>query len=178
MKKSPFYCALGAALTLAGAGSAFAHATLEVAEAPVNSSYKAILRVPHGCDGSTTLKVRVQIPEGLIAVKPMPKAGWTLETVKGKYAKTYKLYGSDVSEGVKEITWTGSLPDEYYDEFVFRGYLAEGLTPGTMLYIPTIQECEKGVDRWIEIPAEGKSHDDYEYPAPGLKLLPPKPAED
>ena len=169
--------ALAAVLSLADAGTAFAHATLETSEAPIKSSYKAVMRVPHGCDGSATLRVRVQIPEGFISVKPMPKAGWQLETVKGKYEKTYKLYGSDVSEGVKEIVWTGKLPDEYYDEFVFRGYLADSLTPGTMLYIPTIQECEKGADRWIEIPAEGKSADDYEFPAPGLKLIAPKTEE-
>ena len=34
------------------------------------------LRVPHGCAGSATLKVRVQVPEGMFSVKPMPKAGW------------------------------------------------------------------------------------------------------
>ncbi|MBQ0818705.1 DUF1775 domain-containing protein, partial [Microvirga sp. HBU67558] len=34
-------------------------------------------------------------------------------------------------------------------------------------------ECAGGkADRWIEVPAEGKSADDYEHPAPGLKLLP------
>jgi uncharacterized protein YcnI len=167
-----------AALPMLAVAPALAHVTLEVGEAPVNSSYKATLRVPHGCDGAATTKLRVQIPEGIIGVKPMPKAGWQLETVKGKYEKTYKLYGSDVSEGVKEIVWTGNLPDEFYDEFVFRGFLADALKPDTMLYIPTIQECQTGVERWIEVPAEGKSHDDYEFPAPGLKLLPPGPEED
>jgi uncharacterized protein YcnI len=62
-----------------------AHVTLETQEAHVGSTYKAVLRVPHGCEGAATLKVRVQVPEGVIAVKPMPKAGWTLETVKGAY---------------------------------------------------------------------------------------------
>jgi uncharacterized protein YcnI len=78
-----------------------------------------------------------------------------------------------MTEGVKEIIWTGKLLDENYDEFVFRAYLTDSLKPGEMLYFPTIQECEKGVHRWIEIPAEGKKADDYKEPAPGLKLLPP-----
>jgi uncharacterized protein YcnI len=38
--------------------------------------------------------------------------------------------------------------------------------------VPVVQECEKGIHRWIEIPAEGKSADDYKEPAPGIKLLP------
>ena len=63
----------------------------------------------------------------------------------------------------------GRLPDEQYDEFVFRGFLASDLEPGQTLYFPVVQECEKGVHRWIEIPAPGK---DYPEPAPGLKLLP------
>ena len=67
---------------------AIAHVTLETREAKAGTGYKAVLKVPHGCDGSATVKVRAQVPEGLIAVKPMPKAGWQLETVKGRYEKS------------------------------------------------------------------------------------------
>jgi uncharacterized protein YcnI len=44
--------ALGVAGALASATIAFAHITLETQQAPVGASYKAVLRVPHGCDGS------------------------------------------------------------------------------------------------------------------------------
>ena len=115
-------------LTLAGAvcglsaGSAFAHATLEQGEAALGPTYKAVFRVPHGCEGKPTIVVRVQIPEGVIAVKPMPKAGWKLEKVRGAYAKSYDYHGTPTTEGVKEIVWSGgSLPDDEYDEFVLRG---------------------------------------------------------
>ncbi|MGK9167949.1 YcnI family protein [Inquilinus limosus] len=163
------------ALAAFAAAPAFAHVTLETQEAPVGATYKAVFRVPHGCEGSPTVKIRVQIPEGVIAVKPMPKPGWALETVKGKYAASYDYYGTPTSEGVKEVVWSGGeLPDEFYDEFVLRAYLTAGLQPGAHLYFPVVQECEAGVERWIEIPAEGKDADDYESPAPGLKLLPKK----
>jgi uncharacterized protein YcnI len=36
--------------------------------------------------------VRVQIPEGGIAAKPMPKPSWTLDKVKGAYAKPYDYF--------------------------------------------------------------------------------------
>jgi len=164
---------LSAVALLAASAPAFAHVTLETQEAPVGGTYKAVLRVPHGCEGSPTIRIRVQIPEGVIAVKPMPKPGWTLATVKGKYAASYDYYGTPTSEGVKEVVWSGgNLPDEFYDEFVFRGYLTADLKPDTKLYFPVVQECEKGTDRWIEIPAEGKDADDYETPAPGIRLLP------
>jgi uncharacterized protein YcnI len=168
--------ALAAATSLClVASAALAHSTLETQEAPVGSTYKGIVRVGHGCDGAATLKVRVLIPEGVIAVKPMPKSDWTVDTVEGPYAKAYDNHGSPVSQGVQEIVWTGKLPDKHYDEFVFRAALTDGLQAGTTVYFPIVQECEGGkADRWIEIPAAGKSAHDYKYPAPGVRLLPAK----
>ncbi|HEY4192949.1 MAG TPA: DUF1775 domain-containing protein, partial [Mesorhizobium sp.] len=123
-----FLTAAGVAGVLIAAGTpgAFAHITLETQEAAVGSTYKAVLRVPHGCEGKATTAVRVKMPEGFIAVKPMPKPGWKLETVKGKYAKSYTLWGEAMSEGVTEVDWSGgNLPDEFYDEFVLRGTLTD-----------------------------------------------------
>ena len=80
--------------------------------------------MPHGCAGSPTVKLRVQIPEGVIGIKPMPKPGWTVETVKGKYAIEYDFHGSKLSEGVKEVVWSGGkLADDNYDEFIFSSFL-------------------------------------------------------
>jgi uncharacterized protein YcnI len=165
-----------AAIVLAAvvASPAAAHVTLERRQAPVGSYYKAVFAVPHGCAGSPTVKLRVQVPEGVIGIKPMPKAGWTVETVKGKYATEYDFHGSKLSEGVKEVVWSGGkLADENYDEFVFSSYLTPGLKPDTTLYFPVVQECEQGVSRWIDIPAGGaggQGHDS-KTPAPGLKLI-------
>jgi periplasmic copper chaperone A len=176
MFRSPFrgYGRLIAALCVAGAygfgSTADAHVTLETNQAAVGAAYKAVLRVPHGCDGSPTTALRVRIPEGVIDVKPMPKPGWTLNIVRGKYAKTYSLYRGQVGEGVTEIDWTGgNLPDDEYDEFVFMAFLASDLQPGQTIYFPVVQECEKGMHRWIEIPGQGS---DLPEPAPGLKLVP------
>lgn len=148
----------------------FAHVTLETREARAGTPYKAVLRVPHGCDGTATLKVKAQIPEGVIAVKPMPKAGWHLETVKGAYARTYPYHGAKLVEGVREIVWTGKLADAHYDEFAFSGFLASGL-PAGKIYIPVTQECEKGEARWIETPAAGQDAHAVKAPAPALIIL-------
>jgi len=45
-------------------------------------------------------------------------------------------------------------------------------SPGKTIYFPVVQECEKVVHRWIEIPTGGHSHDEASEPAPGLRLLP------
>jgi uncharacterized protein YcnI len=63
-----------------------------------------------------------------------------------------------MSEGVTEIAWTGGeLPDEWYDEFVFRGGSPTS-RPGRSCYFPVVQECPDGaVHRWIEIPEPARA---------------------
>lgn len=150
--------------------AAVAHVVLEKREAAVGSYYKAVFQIGHGCEGSPTTTLRIQIPDGVIAVKPMPKPGWTIETVKGPYAAAAAHHGHAISEGVREVIWRGKLPDDYFDEFVLSGFLTDTLTPGTTLYFPATQECEQGANRWIEIPEAGKPAP--KSPAPGLKLIP------
>lgn len=159
-----------------GASAALAHVTLEQAEVAVGSYYKAVLRVTHGCEGSPTTAVSVEIPEGIISVKPMPKYGWEIEMTKGDYARSYPFHGRELKEGVKRIVWTGGpLPNDYYDEFVFAAYVAPELEPGQTLYFKVVQTCEEGGITWVEIPEEG-FHKKLERPAAALRLLPPKDA--
>lgn len=158
--------ALAAATLSAISLPAQAHATLEVREAQIGSTYRAIVRIPHGCGAEATHTVRVQVPEGFFNAKPMPKAGWDLQTVTGPYENTYNNHGTELTEGVVEIVWSGgNLPNEWYDEFIFRGTFADSLEPGKV-YFPTIQECANGEDAWIDTSGEpGASH-----PAPSVTL--------
>lgn len=147
-----------------------AHVVLETRQATIGKSYKAVFQVGHGCAGSPTIKLRVQIPEGVIAAKPMPKPGWSIETVKGAYAESHAHHGMAMSEGVREVIWSGGkLPDDYYDEFVVNTFLTDALKPETTLYFPVVQECEQGTNAWTEIPEAGKAAP--KSPAAGLKLL-------
>jgi uncharacterized protein YcnI len=152
--------------------AANAHITLEAQSASAGSSYKAVFRVPHGCEGTATVKIRVRLPDGVINVKPQPKPGWEISKVMEKLAKPMTLdHGREITETIREVDWSGGkLPDDFYDEFVLRAELPD--KPGATIYFPVVQECEKGINRWIEIPEPGKSSRDYKEPAPGLKLLP------
>jgi periplasmic copper chaperone A len=59
MSRSLGYAALAALVfALFGAGDASAHATLEKSEANVGAGYKAVLKVPHGCEGSATVEAK------------------------------------------------------------------------------------------------------------------------
>jgi uncharacterized protein YcnI len=127
--------------------------------------------VPHGCAGSPTVGLRVQIPDGVIGTKPMAKLGWKITTKTANLAQTIDLEGEKITEAVKEIDWTGgNLPDSLYDEFTFVATLPD--KPGTVIYFPAIQQCAKGETRWIEIPTQGQSSDDLKAPAPALTLGP------
>jgi uncharacterized protein YcnI len=167
---------LSAIAFFAGVSTTFAHVTLETKQATIKSSYKAVLRAPHGCEGSPMLRLRVQIPEGYIGVKPMPKAGWTLDIVRGEATTPAQAsHGGQASAAVKEVAWSGRLPDDQYDEFVLTGSIAAVVAPGATLYFKVVQECEKGVNRWIEIPAAGQPLGDLTQPAPALKIVAPAP---
>jgi len=161
--------ALAAAL-VAVSSPALAHVTFENGQATPNSTYKATLRIPHGCAGKPTLKVRVRIPEGIVAVKPMPKAGWKLETARGAYVRAYQVHGEAVSEGVTDIVWTGSLDDAHYDEFVFQARFTDAYQPGATVFFPVVQECEGMVEEWTQVPAAGEDPHSLKAPAPGVRI--------
>lgn len=170
--KTTLKTALGAALILGAlASTASAHATLEASEAPAGSYYKAIIRIPHGCDGQATEQVDVQVPEGFIGVKPMPHAGWELSTEIGAYQNTYQNHGREVTEGVLNVTWSGgNLPSDWYDEFVMRGKLADTLETGSVLWFKVVQTCADGTVAWENIPADGQTAHDVRHPALGLHI--------
>lgn len=158
-------------LVLTAAPLTHAHAVLDQREARIGTSYKAAVKIGHGCDGSATTTVSVEIPEGVIAAKPMPKPGWTVTTERAAYARAYKHFHGDLTEGVRRIIWRGGpLPDDFYDEFVFSTFIARELAPAT-IYFPVTQTCEKGTLAWTDIPAEGQDGHDLAHPAAALKLV-------
>jgi len=154
------------------AGMANAHSSLDQSEAAAGSRYKAVIRIPHGCDGKATTAVKVELPEGFVSAQPQPKAGWKVETAKGDYAQSYKIHGKDVTSGLKQVTWSeGELPSDFYDEFVVVGQLAK-FDKDTTLSFPVTQFC--GTDdsvAWTEIAADGQDPHDLKHPAPQLLVL-------
>ncbi len=164
---------LAAGFSLAGTSAAFSHASFENEKAVSERGFKAILQIPHGCDGKPTTEVQIKLPEGFVFAKPQPKAGWTLEIIKGDYQKTYDNHGEAVKSGPLEIRWKGGeLPDEYYDTFVISGRIS-GFDKETELAFPVTQLCgTDGKVIWDQIPAAGESAHDLKNPAPTIKVVP------
>ena len=158
------------AAALFASPSAVAHVVLETQQAAAGTFYKATFGIGHGCEGTATTRVRARIPNGVTNVKPQPKPGWDVATVKEKLDKPVAAdHGRQVSEVVREVIWSGGkLLDAHFDQFAMQVRLPN--TPDTAIYFPVVQECEKGQHRWIEIPEPGKAARDYKEPAPGLRL--------
>lgn len=154
--------------------TAFAHIVLTEPKAIAGSYYKATLRVGHGCNGSSTHALVVQVPAGFQGAKPQPKAGWTIATRKAKLATPYNSHGKTVTDDVVELRWTASskdsaLPDEQFDEFAFMGRLPDQAGP---LWIKVLQTCERGQNDWSEIPANDISTRGLKLPAALLDVQP------
>jgi uncharacterized protein YcnI len=118
---------------------------------------KLVFRVPHGCNGSPTVKISVEIAEGVLSVKPQVHPGWKISTKTRKLATPVSLHGKEVTESIAEVVWSGgSLPDEYMDEFGMSVKLPE--RSGATLVFPVVQECKKGTAKWTpQVALDGKS---------------------
>jgi periplasmic copper chaperone A len=152
-------------------GSARAHVVLKNPRAEIGSTYRAVFSVGHGCGGSPTVKLRIKIPSGVVTVEPETKSGWELTTIIAPYDQPYADRGVMIKEGIIEVVWTGLLPAKDVGTFALKADISESLAEGLRLYFPVVQECQHGVERWID-KSDDDSSDDNEHPAPSLFLLP------
>ncbi|HEX9350770.1 MAG TPA: YcnI family protein [Gaiellaceae bacterium] len=96
-----------------------------------------------------TVKVTVQLPNGLEKVTFQPKAGWK-RSVRSAQGRTV-------------VTWSGGqIGAEEFEEFALSAQVPK--TPGKELAFPTLQTYANGETvRWIEAPSS-------EFPAPRVTL--------
>lgn len=133
---------------------ASAHLHPDPAEVPEGEDTEVGLAVEHGCDDSPTTEVKVRLPDGLDAAA-MVRSGWSLDNTAGV------------------VTWSAQpgneLPADETGVFELLVTPDPG-TEGRTLPLKTVQTCETGTLRWIEVwDGEGE---EPEHPAPTLTVLP------
>jgi periplasmic copper chaperone A len=151
--------ASAAAILIVMAAPAHAHVEVSTEEAPAGGEVAFDFLVGHGCDESGTTSLSVQMPDGVAEVAPEDEPGWSLTT-------------KESGENVTEVTWTARgkpLDPHHLGRFGISLALPDG-QPGDAVYFPTIQRCEQGVTRWIQIPSTGQTEDDLQNPAPAITL--------
>ena len=147
------------AACLLAATPAAAHVTLTETSARPGAAYVAHFRVGHGCSGSPTTALRVDLPQTVSSVKPQEAPGWTLKT-------------EQAAGRITSVTWRGgSLAADQPGEFAIAMTLPQ---TSAKLNFPATQTCEKGVEQWSELPA-ADGHP-LKNPAPVLTVS-PEPAK-
>ena len=143
-----------AATLLTVATGALAHVSLQTTQAQAGRPYQAVFNVGHGCDGSPTTRITVQVPTGFKSAQAQPHPGWTVDT-----------RGASVS-------WTAAagaaLADHDRAQFVLDGTAPE--KPGA-LWFKVLQTCEKGSTDWSQLPSAGASIAGLKTPAALLMVL-------
>jgi periplasmic copper chaperone A len=132
----------GASLIVAAPASA--HVTLNPGTAPADSFSRFALRVPTE-ENVPTVRLSVQLPEGLDSVGFQPKPGW------------------ERTQSGRVVTWSGGeIGVGEFDEFGLSIHVPN--TPGETLTFPATQTYANGkVVRWIGAP-------ESDEPAPTLTI--------
>ena len=158
-------------ITLGLAVPASAHVTVTPEATAANSYTIVTMSVPHGCDGSPTTKVAIQIPEDILAVTPTRNAYYDVATKIEKLAEPVTdSHGNSVTERVGSVVYTARtpLPDGQRDGLELSMQLPD--KPGETLAFPSIQTCQKGETAWIEVPSGDQDADELENPAPAFEI--------
>ena len=161
--------AAGAALVLAS-GSALAHVTVNPRETAGGGYAKLAFRVPNERDNAGTTKLEITFPTehpfASVSVRPQP--GWSYAVEKRKLDTPIDNHGTQLSEVVSKITWTGGVikPGEFNEFEVSVGRLPTDVDAITFKALQTYENGE--IVRWIEEAAPGAA--EPERPAPVLKL--------
>ncbi len=162
--------AFAAALALMASSNAHAHTTFDTPTAKAGAFHVASLRIFHGCEGAPTVKVTIDIPDGVTRVKPRTKPGWAVSVAMKTLDEPMLLHGEEITETVASVTWEGgALPDFAYDEFTLHMMMPHHAHEGALSF-PVHQTCETGKLEWTEKALDEKSFRSLEHPAPFITL--------
>ena len=148
-----------------------AHNTLTSYYVPAGYMQDLEIRVTHGCKDSPVKEFRVKMPDGVVRVQTEYTRQWTVEKRMRKLPKPVPGDGGNmITETVDEIIWKNPkspMPAAgVYEGFRFRAAIPDA--PGQILFFRSINVCEKGEERYVDLPTES-----LDASTPGLpeKLL-------
>lgn len=162
--------AAGMLLALAAPLAASAHVTV-TPDATGAGAYTVLnFSTAHGCEGSSTTTMTIDIPESITSVSPTVNPGWTVEKIDVDLATPIDDgHGNAITTRVGQISYRAAtpLPDGFRDTFALSLQLpadAEGET----LEFPVLQTCEVGETNWNETTVPGE--DEPALPAPFITV--------
>jgi len=168
-----------AATTLLGAGllalsaplAASAHVEVEPSSTAAGSYSLLTFSLGHGCDGSATTGITIDIPESITSVTPTINPGWTAAKVPVDLATPQDDGdGESITTRVGQVSYTADAPlaDGFRTTFVLSLQIPADAAVGDTLAFPVLQSCEVGETNWAEAVVEGEA--EPAHPAPSLTV--------
>ena len=150
-----------AATTLLGAGllalsaplAASAHVEVEPSSTAAGSYSLLTFSVGHGCDGSATTGITIDIPDTITSVTPTVNPGWDI---------------TPLTDGQVSYTAQTPLADGLRTTFALSLQIPADAAAGDTLAFPVLQTCEVGETDWSEPVVEGEA--EPAHPAPTLTV--------
>lgn len=158
--------AAAGALALTAAPAA-AHVTISPSTTDAGAYAVLTVSVPHGCDGSPTTRIAIDLPGEIYAVTPTRNPFWDVETVMEQLNEPISdAHGNEITERVDQVVYTAltPLPDGERDVFELSLQLPDAA--GQTLAFPVVQTCREGETGWTEVAADGQDAEELEHPAP------------
>jgi uncharacterized protein YcnI len=157
------------ALLMATASAGSAHVTVTPSTTAAGSYSVLTFSVGHGCDGSSTTSIAIQMPEEIVAVTPTVNSGWAVDKQMETLAEPVDNgHGGEYTERVAQVVYTAKSPllEGFRDTFELSLQLPSD--EGTELVLPVVQTCEKGETAWVQTYEEGQ--EEPEHPAPLVEV--------
>jgi uncharacterized protein YcnI len=150
-----------AATALLGAGllalsaplAASAHVDVDPSSTAAGSYSLLTFSLGHGCDGSATTGITIDIPDTITSVTPTVNPGWDV---------------TPLTDGQVTYTALSPLADGLRTTFVLSLQIPEDAAVGDTLAFPVLQSCEVGETNWSEALVEGEA--EPAHPAPSLTV--------
>lgn len=145
----------GLALALGAPLAASAHVHVDPGTAAAGGTQTLTFSFAHGCDGSPTTALAIDIPEGVGNATPIVQGGWTIQRETGADGvPTRVVFAADtpVDDGLKASVSLDVL-------------FAEAAADSTLAF-PVTQTCVTGETAWTQVADDGDDPDDLESPAP------------
>jgi len=143
----------GAVLALAAVPlAASAHVTVTPSGTAAGSYTVLTFAFSHGCEGSPTTAIAIDIPESIASVSPTLNPNYTIEKVAD-------------GDRTSQVVYTAITPvqDGYRDTIELSLQLPEDAA-GETLAFPVLQTCEVSETNWNQVAEEGE--EEPESPAP------------
>lgn len=138
----------GAVLALAAPLSASAHVGASASSTAAGSYTIVTMSVPHGCDGSPTTKITIDIPDDILSVTPTVNPNWTIS----RTTEPLETAVEDQTERTSQVIYTAigeGLPADQRDTFELSLKLPEG-EAGDVVEFPVTQDCAVGQTLWVD----------------------------